>query len=65
MRFLIMWLLLFLVPKNAIRKLNDTFEKFCKGLKNNDNFVKRKPNIYEIHVVTMCDKFESWGQLKK
>ena len=46
--------------------MNQVFEKFVEDLKNNEiTFVKRRPNIFEVHVVAMCDKFESWEQLKK
>ena len=46
--------------------MNLVLEKFVEYLKNNEiTFVKRRPNIFEIHVAAMCDKFESWEQLKK
>ena len=46
--------------------MNNIYEKFCKGFKNNQCiFVKRKPNTYEIHVVILSKNFETWEQLKR
>ena len=46
--------------------MNQIFETVCEDLNNNEvSFVKRNPNIYEIHVVAMSDKFKTWKHLEK
>ena len=46
--------------------MTQLFVKFIEKFKNNEiAFIKRKPNLFEVHVVAMDEKLDSWKQLKK
>ena len=46
--------------------MNKIFEKFCEVFENKQCiFVKRQPNAYDIHVVVLDEKCDSWKQLKR